>query len=251
MTARPSTRRRAGRSTGKPRPASVSAPSVRPRPMPTVSRPALRRSIVASSLARSAGLRRGRSTTAMPSRAVPVTAATWLSACRPSSSGVWAVRLPAGLSSVHRPVNPRASARMAYAASGRGSSPSRVCGSPTAKRGTGMIATLSGLGAAAAGVERTADNAYNCTSNYFESGPRMNSTAASTPRSTTGAALADGTRLGAAHLTVTDLDRSVAFYEQAVGLHVQRRERDAVALGAGGEDVVVLHEDPAARPAGR
>ncbi len=65
------------------------------------------------------------------------------------------------------------------------------------------------------------------------------------------AALADATRLGAVHLTVTDLERSLAFYEHAIGLRVHRREGAVAALGAGGEDLIVLHEDSSARPAGR
>jgi catechol 2,3-dioxygenase len=65
------------------------------------------------------------------------------------------------------------------------------------------------------------------------------------------AALADATRLGEVHLTVTDLERSLAFYEHAIGLRVHRREQTIAALGAGDEDLVVLHEDRAARPAGR
>jgi catechol 2,3-dioxygenase len=65
------------------------------------------------------------------------------------------------------------------------------------------------------------------------------------------AALADATRLGEVHLTVTDLDRSLAFYEQAIGLEVHRRDGAVAALGAGAEDLVVLHEDPAAKPPGR
>ena len=31
-------------------------------------------------------------------------------------------------------------------------------------------------------------------------------------------------RLGATHLTVSDLDRSVAFYEEAIGLRLHHRE---------------------------
>jgi catechol 2,3-dioxygenase len=58
-------------------------------------------------------------------------------------------------------------------------------------------------------------------------------------------------RLGAVHLTVSDLDRSVAFYQDALGLRLHRREEPVAALGAGGEDLVVLHEEPGARPAGR
>jgi catechol 2,3-dioxygenase len=70
-------------------------------------------------------------------------------------------------------------------------------------------------------------------------------------RSTSGAQLADATRLGAVELTVTDLDRSIAFYESAIGLQVRAREGASAALGAAGEDLVVLHEDRDARRAGR
>jgi catechol 2,3-dioxygenase len=58
-------------------------------------------------------------------------------------------------------------------------------------------------------------------------------------------------RLGAVHLTVADLDRSIAFYEEALGLRVHGQEDAAAALGVGGEELVVLHEEPGARPAGR
>jgi catechol 2,3-dioxygenase len=58
-------------------------------------------------------------------------------------------------------------------------------------------------------------------------------------------------RLGPVHLTVTDLDRSVAFYENALGLPARRREDGIAALGAGDEDVLVLVEEPGARRAGR
>ena len=58
-------------------------------------------------------------------------------------------------------------------------------------------------------------------------------------------------RLGPVHLTVTDLDRSVGFYQDAIGLQQHRREDVTAAMGAGGEDLLVLHESPFARPAGR
>jgi len=58
-------------------------------------------------------------------------------------------------------------------------------------------------------------------------------------------------RLGAVHLTVADLDRAVAWYERALGLRLHRRDAGEAALGDGSEAVVVLHEDPQARPAGR
>jgi catechol 2,3-dioxygenase len=58
-------------------------------------------------------------------------------------------------------------------------------------------------------------------------------------------------RLGAVHLTVRDLDRSVAWYEAALGLRLHRREDGCAELGDGAETTVVLHEDPQALPAGR
>jgi catechol 2,3-dioxygenase len=63
--------------------------------------------------------------------------------------------------------------------------------------------------------------------------------------------LAPETRLGAVELTVTDLDRSVLFYENAIGLRTHRRGDGTAALGAGGEDLLVLVENPDARPTGR
>ena len=63
--------------------------------------------------------------------------------------------------------------------------------------------------------------------------------------------LPDALRVGPVHLAVTDLDRSVAFYQDAIGLRQQRREDSEAALGAGGEDLLVLHEESGARPAGR
>jgi catechol 2,3-dioxygenase len=71
-------------------------------------------------------------------------------------------------------------------------------------------------------------------------------TQASTP-----ARLGDATRLGAVHLVVSDLDRSVAYYQAAIGLRLHHRDGSTAAMGAGEEDLVVLHERPGARPAGR
>lgn len=53
-------------------------------------------------------------------------------------------------------------------------------------------------------------------------------------------------RLGPVHLTVTDLDRSVGWYQSALGLRVQRHAVDSAALGDGVQDVLVLHEDSTA-----
>jgi catechol 2,3-dioxygenase len=58
-------------------------------------------------------------------------------------------------------------------------------------------------------------------------------------------------RLGAVHLTVASVDRSVAWYQDSLGLRVHALEDGRAELGDGVETVLVLHEDPAARPAGR
>ncbi|MEZ5102133.1 MAG: VOC family protein [Thermoleophilia bacterium] len=76
----------------------------------------------------------------------------------------------------------------------------------------------------------------------------MTSLAPTTPSA---APLSSATRLGPAHLVVTDLGRSLAFYEGSLGLAVHRREPGAAALGAGGDDLLVLEELPGARRAGR
>jgi catechol 2,3-dioxygenase len=59
------------------------------------------------------------------------------------------------------------------------------------------------------------------------------------------------TRLGPVELIVTDLDRSVAFYQDVIGLRPQRLDATQAALGVGGEDVLVLTENAVARPPGR
>ena len=58
-------------------------------------------------------------------------------------------------------------------------------------------------------------------------------------------------RLGSVHLTVTDLGRSVAFYQEAIGLRLHRRENSTAAMGVGEEELLVLYEEPGARRAGR
>ena len=62
--------------------------------------------------------------------------------------------------------------------------------------------------------------------------------------------LPDTLRLGPAHLTVSNLDGSIAFYERSIGLQVHDRDRDVATLGAGEEDLLVLVEDPGAAPSG-
>ena len=58
-------------------------------------------------------------------------------------------------------------------------------------------------------------------------------------------------RLGPVRIAVTDLDRSIDFYERALGLRVHEREGSVATMGAGGEDLLVLISEPAAQPAGR
>jgi catechol 2,3-dioxygenase len=53
------------------------------------------------------------------------------------------------------------------------------------------------------------------------------------------------------HMTVTNLSRSIPFYETSIGLRLARHEGSEAALGTGGEDLLVLTEEPQARPAGR
>ncbi len=57
--------------------------------------------------------------------------------------------------------------------------------------------------------------------------------------------------LGAVHLIVSDLDRSVAWYQRSLGLRVHAQDTGSASLGDGAATVLVLHEDPLARPAGR
>jgi catechol 2,3-dioxygenase len=66
-----------------------------------------------------------------------------------------------------------------------------------------------------------------------------------------GALLADDSRLGAVELTVTDLERSLGFYTSVIGLTLRGRDRATASLGTPDEELVVLHEEPAARRPGR
>jgi catechol 2,3-dioxygenase len=50
------------------------------------------------------------------------------------------------------------------------------------------------------------------------------------------------TRIGAVHLTISDLRRSVRFYETHLGLSVHRRDDRTAWLGAGGADLLILSQ---------
>ena len=57
--------------------------------------------------------------------------------------------------------------------------------------------------------------------------------------------------MGAVHLTVADLARSLDYYQRLLGLQVHNRDGDTAQLGVGGEDLLVLYEEPGAEPAPR
>lgn len=66
------------------------------------------------------------------------------------------------------------------------------------------------------------------------------------------AAIAASTSIGTVRLTVSDLARSRAFYEQVIGLSAAEREDGAVSVGVSGEPPLVeLHGDPSAPPLDR
>jgi catechol 2,3-dioxygenase len=58
-------------------------------------------------------------------------------------------------------------------------------------------------------------------------------------------------RLGPTHLTVSDLDGSIAFYERALGLRLHDRDGDTAWLGVGDDVLLVLVEETDAAPGGR
>jgi catechol 2,3-dioxygenase len=55
--------------------------------------------------------------------------------------------------------------------------------------------------------------------------------------------------MGAVHLTVADLERSLDYYRQAVGLEVLEHAAGRASLGEGGIELLQLVEEPGARPA--
>jgi len=57
------------------------------------------------------------------------------------------------------------------------------------------------------------------------------------------------TSIGPVHLTVRDLARGVEFYREGLGFQIARRDERVAVLGAGGPELLVLHESAgAARP---
>ena len=62
-------------------------------------------------------------------------------------------------------------------------------------------------------------------------------------------AISPQTTVGAVQLTVSGLDRSLPYYGEAVGLELLDRADGRAALGSGGRGLLVLVEEPGARPA--
>jgi catechol 2,3-dioxygenase len=63
------------------------------------------------------------------------------------------------------------------------------------------------------------------------------------------AAIDPGTHMGAVHLTVADLGRSLDYYRGPIGLEVLAEGGGRASLGAGGVELLALEELPGARPA--
>ena len=63
--------------------------------------------------------------------------------------------------------------------------------------------------------------------------------------------LPDTLRLGPVHLTISHLDRSLAYYERVLGLKVHDRDGEVATLGTGGEDLLALVEEAGAALGGR
>lgn len=63
------------------------------------------------------------------------------------------------------------------------------------------------------------------------------------------AMLSPATTVGAVRLGVTDLKRSLRYYEDAIGLDVLDRTRSSASLGAGGEELLLLEQVSGARAA--
>ena len=70
-------------------------------------------------------------------------------------------------------------------------------------------------------------------------------TAAAAP--VTEASLPDATTMGAVHLTVSDLERSLVYYGREIGLPVVGEAAGRASLGTEDTELLVLHEEPGAR----
>src|SRR3954447_16892043 len=64
------------------------------------------------------------------------------------------------------------------------------------------------------------------------------------------AAIADDATVGAVHLTVADLQRSLDYYRTQIGLSVLEQGGGEASLGTGGRELLHLVEEPGAAPGG-
>lgn len=55
------------------------------------------------------------------------------------------------------------------------------------------------------------------------------------------------TTVGTVALTVRDLARSLTFYQEALGLKIHQQSDKVAHLGTGGDDLLILHENPTAK----
>jgi catechol 2,3-dioxygenase len=62
-------------------------------------------------------------------------------------------------------------------------------------------------------------------------------------------AIAPQTTVGPVHLTVSDLDRSLLYYGDAIGLETLESGMGRASLGSAGRELLVLVEEPGAKPA--
>ena len=60
--------------------------------------------------------------------------------------------------------------------------------------------------------------------------------------------IAPATRMGVVHLTVADLQRSLEYYRESIGLEVLAEDAERATLGAGGIPLLELVEVPGAQP---
>jgi len=61
--------------------------------------------------------------------------------------------------------------------------------------------------------------------------------------------IAAATSMGAVHLTVAELERSLAYYRESLGLDVLEQAAGGARLGTADRELLVLVEEPGARPA--
>ena len=61
--------------------------------------------------------------------------------------------------------------------------------------------------------------------------------------------IAPQTTVGPVHLTVADLERSLRYYDEAVGLETLERGSGRASLGSAGRELLMLVEEPGAKPA--